>query len=71
MAGLEFYSSCGNLCDDVLTKIDEDAWELIAPCISSITVIKATPSIGTAESITGQFRFYGCVVTVAGYQSLC
>ena len=69
MAGLEFYSSCGNLCNDVLTKIDEDSWELVAPCISSITVIKATLSTSTAESITGQFCLYDCVVTVAGYQS--
>lgn len=44
VAQIEFYSSCGNLCGDVLTKIDEDVWELVAPCIGSITVIKTTPS---------------------------
>ena len=54
VAQIEFYSSCGNLCGDVLTKIDEDVWELVAPCIGSITVIKTTPS--TTEPVAGQFR---------------
>jgi len=65
IAQIEFYSSCGNLCGDVLTKIDEDVWELVAPCIGSITVVETTPF--TIAPVAGQFRLYICMVADVGF----
>ncbi|KAL4081176.1 hypothetical protein J3A83DRAFT_4367610 [Scleroderma citrinum] len=43
---IEFYSSCMNLCDGLLARIDDDIWEHIAPYIGCITVTrKLAPSI--------------------------
>jgi len=54
---IEFYSSCMNLCNDHLARIDDDVWEHVTPYIGCVSVARKLSPNSFSEGTSYESHF--------------